>query len=194
MASPATRASRPSPGSASLARPACRRTSVAKLNAEFNKALQAARRAEEARATRAPTCRRHARAVRRADQRRHRALGQGRQGIGRQGRLTRPPSRIHRRRIATLHHGDSMSQAAALPDIIRDFERVACRHRQAGLRIPARHPRRRGRPPRRAARPHRAAAPAHEAGRPGLHRRSAPRRQPDDPRRDRAWPSPATCW
>ena len=38
--SPATRASTPSPGSACSRRPARRRTSIAKLNAEFNKALQ----------------------------------------------------------------------------------------------------------------------------------------------------------
>ena len=62
---------------------------VARLNAEFNKALQQPELQQEAGRRRRRPRRRHAGAVRRADQGRHPPLGQGRQGIGRQGRLTR---------------------------------------------------------------------------------------------------------
>ena len=61
---------------------------VAKLNADINKALQDARAAQEAERPGRRRGGQHARAVRQADPRRHRPLGQDRQGIGRQGRLT----------------------------------------------------------------------------------------------------------
>ena len=61
---------------------------IARLNAEFNKALAEPRTAQEARRRRRRRGRRHARAVRNADHGRNPALGQGRQGIGRKDRLS----------------------------------------------------------------------------------------------------------